>query len=246
MYVLLSCCEWIMSATFQAYRPIWREGVTEVTEIGKRGPELWNIRRSTRLAPTLPPVSGGPTSVDRAPLPDAGRAENPHRRREERAPSPAVAGQPLPTLDASCPDSSLASWHLRRPLGYSLYAVGERSLFHTLRNAPSVMGRAPAKRKTTSPTMRSHSSLWWVPPIRNVRRRACQYPLAMESQSWITPPGNRSRTIMSARPTLAPQKPTRMNFSVPFHVASDCMALKQKTRTAKANIPKTPNNAACT
>src|ERR1017187_3563089 len=84
MYVLLSCCEWIMSATFQAYRPIWREGVTEVTEIGKRGPELWNIRRSTRLAPTLPPVSGGPTSVDRAPLPDAGRAENPQRRLEER------------------------------------------------------------------------------------------------------------------------------------------------------------------
>jgi transposase len=42
----------------------------------------------------------------------------------------------------------------------SLYAVGERSLFHTLRNAPSVMGRAPARRKTTSPTMRSHSSLW--------------------------------------------------------------------------------------
>src|ERR1017187_8063150 len=65
----------------------------------KRGPELWEIRRSTRPAPTLPPVSGGPTSVDRAPLPDAGRAENPHRRREERAPSPAVAGQPLPTLE---------------------------------------------------------------------------------------------------------------------------------------------------
>jgi len=42
----------------------------------------------------------------------------------------------------------------------SLYAVGGRSLFHTLRNAPSVMGRAPAKRKTTSPTTRSHSSLW--------------------------------------------------------------------------------------
>ena len=46
------------------------------------------------------------------------------------------------------------------PVGYSHYAVGERSLFHTLRNAPSVMGRAPAKRKTISPTMRSHSSLW--------------------------------------------------------------------------------------
>src|SRR5450759_2041790 len=100
MYVLLSCCEWIMSATFRVYRPIWREGVTEVTEIGKRGPELRNIRRSTRPAPTLPPVSGGPTSVDRARLPDAGKAENPHRRREERAPSPAVAGQPLPTLEA--------------------------------------------------------------------------------------------------------------------------------------------------
>jgi hypothetical protein len=42
----------------------------------------------------------------------------------------------------------------------SLYAVGERSLFHTLRNAPSVIGRAPTRRKTTSPTMRSHSSLW--------------------------------------------------------------------------------------
>ena len=48
----------------------------------------------------------------------------------------------------------------RLPVGCSLYAVGERSLFHTLRNAPSVMGRAPAKRKTISPTMRSHSSLW--------------------------------------------------------------------------------------
>ena len=72
-----------------------------------------------------------------------------------------------------------------------------------------------------------------------------KYPLATESQSWITPPGNRSRMIMSARPTLAPQKPTRMNFCVPSHVASDCMALKQKTRTAKASIPKTPNNAAC-
>ena len=44
--------------------------------------------------------------------------------------------------------------------GRGLYAMGERSLFHTLRNAPRVMGRAPAKRKTTSPTMRSHSSLW--------------------------------------------------------------------------------------
>src|ERR1035441_9132477 len=103
MYVLLSCCEWIMSATFQAYRPIWRESVTEVTEIGKRGPELWNIRRSTRLAPTLPPVSGGPTSVDRAPLPDAGRAENPHRRRAERE-TPGGGGQaepPPPPLPAS-------------------------------------------------------------------------------------------------------------------------------------------------
>ena len=30
-----------------------------------------------------------------------------------------------------------------------------------------------------------------------------------------------------------------------FHVASDCMALKQKTRTARSSIPKTPNNAAC-
>ena len=96
-----------------------------------------------------------------------------------------------------------------------------------------------------SPTMRSHSSLWKVPPIRNVRRRACQYPLAMESQSWITPPGKRSRMTMSASPVLAPQKPQRMNFSVPFQVVSDCMALKQKTRTAKANIPKTPNIAAC-
>ena len=48
----------------------------------------------------------------------------------------------------------------RGPCGCSLYAVGERSLFHTLRNAPSVMGRAPARRKTKSPTMRSHSSLW--------------------------------------------------------------------------------------
>src|ERR1019366_103497 len=71
------------------------------------------------------------------------------------------------------------------PVGYSLYGVGERSLFHILRNAPSVMGRAPAKRKTTSPTMRSHSSLWEGPPIRNVRRRAGQYPLAMEYPSWI-------------------------------------------------------------
>src|ERR1035437_6243846 len=87
MYVLLSCCEWIMSATFQAYRPIWREGVTEVTEIGKRGPELWNIRRSTRLAPTLPPVSGGrlpwiehrcQTQVgQRIPI-DGGKSEHPH------------------------------------------------------------------------------------------------------------------------------------------------------------------------
>jgi len=42
----------------------------------------------------------------------------------------------------------------------SLYTEGERSLFHTLRNAPSVMGRAPASKKTISPTMRSHSSLW--------------------------------------------------------------------------------------
>ena len=46
------------------------------------------------------------------------------------------------------------------PVGCSLYAVGERSLFHTLRNAPSAMGSAPAQRKTISPTMRSHSSLW--------------------------------------------------------------------------------------
>ena len=41
-----------------------------------------------------------------------------------------------------------------------LYGVGERSLFHTLRSAPSVMGRAPANRKTISPIMRSHSSVW--------------------------------------------------------------------------------------
>ena len=48
----------------------------------------------------------------------------------------------------------------RLPVWCSLHAVGERSLFHTLRNAPRVMGRAPANRKTISPTMRSHSSLW--------------------------------------------------------------------------------------
>jgi hypothetical protein len=62
--------------------------------------------------------------------------------------------------ETSCPGSILASRRPEDPLGCSLYAVGERSLFHTLRNAPSVMGRAPAKRKTISPTMRSHSSLW--------------------------------------------------------------------------------------
>ncbi len=54
----------------------------------------------------------------------------------------------------------LNGWRGQRPVGCSLYGVGERSLFHMLRNAPSVMGRAPAKRNTTSPTMRSHSSLW--------------------------------------------------------------------------------------
>ena len=62
--------------------------------------------------------------------------------------------------ETSCPASILASRRPEDPLGCSLYAVGERSLFHTLRNAPSVMGRAPAKRKIISPTMRSHSSLW--------------------------------------------------------------------------------------
>ena len=45
-------------------------------------------------------------------------------------------------------------------VGFRLHGVGARSLFHMLRNAPSVMGRAPARRKTTSPSMRSHSSLW--------------------------------------------------------------------------------------
>ena len=48
----------------------------------------------------------------------------------------------------------LTSLHPGYPAWCNLYAVGERSLFHTLCNAPSVMGRAPAKRKTTSPTMR--------------------------------------------------------------------------------------------
>ena len=36
-----------------------------------------------------------------------------------------------------------------------------------------------------------------------------------------------------------------MLYTSAFQVLSDCMALKQKTRTAKANIPKTPNIAAC-
>ncbi len=62
--------------------------------------------------------------------------------------------------ETSRPGSVLASRHPADPMGRSLHAVGERSLFHTLRNAPSVMGRAPARRKTISPTMRSHSSLW--------------------------------------------------------------------------------------
>jgi hypothetical protein len=44
--------------------------------------------------------------------------------------------------------------------GVVLHSVGERSLFHTLRNTPSAIGRAPAKRNTVSPTMRTHSSLW--------------------------------------------------------------------------------------
>ncbi len=66
----------------------------------------------------------------------------------------------LAGCETSCPESTLASRHCGEPVERSLYAVGERSLFHTLRNAPSVMGRAPAKRKTISPTMRSHSSLW--------------------------------------------------------------------------------------
>jgi len=35
---------------------------------------------------------------------------------------------------------------------------------------------------------------------------------------------------------ISTQKPTRMNFSISFQVPSDCMALKQKTRTPKANI----------
>jgi len=39
-------------------------------------------------------------------------------------------------------------------------SVGKRSLFHTPRNAPSAIGRAPARRNTVSPTIRTHSSLW--------------------------------------------------------------------------------------
>jgi hypothetical protein len=41
-----------------------------------------------------------------------------------------------------------------------VFHLGERSLSHTLRSAPSAIGNAPANRNTISPTMRRHSSLW--------------------------------------------------------------------------------------
>src|ERR1039458_3576075 len=40
------------------------------------------------------------------------------------------------------------------PSGGYRYAVGERSLFHTLRNAPSVMGRPRAKRNSAREQLR--------------------------------------------------------------------------------------------
>src|ERR1019366_2070166 len=52
-----------------------------------------------------------------------------------------------------------------------LYTGGATSRFNMLRSTPSAMGTAPTRMKIMSPAMRTHSSLWKRPPIRNVRRR---------------------------------------------------------------------------
>src|SRR5690242_16165270 len=63
----------------------------------------------------------------------------------------------------------------------------------------------------------------------------------MTSQSWRTPAGKRSRRIMSERPALSPQYPTRTYFSMVRQVASLCIARRQNTRTPSPSMPNTPN-----
>jgi len=52
------------------------------------------------------------------------------------------------------------------------YTGGNRSPCHLLRSTPSATGTAPTRMKIISPAMRTHSSSWQAPPIRNGRRRA--------------------------------------------------------------------------
>ena len=43
-----------------------------------------------------------------------------------------------------------------------------------MRSVATTIGTTPITRKTVSAPMRTHSSMWKVPLIRNVSRRACQ------------------------------------------------------------------------
>jgi hypothetical protein len=51
-------------------------------------------------------------------------------------------------------------------------------------------------------------------------------------------------STMNASPPFKPQNPTHTNFTVPAQTAAVCIARGQKTKTASASIPNTPNIAA--
>lgn len=67
--------------------------------------------------------------------------------------------------------------HRRGPIDQTQLALASR--LKESRSAAKTKGTAPANRNTMSATMRTHSSVWYVPPIRKLSRRACQYPWVM-------------------------------------------------------------------